>query len=260
MGENKKFHFSIFLDKGKKRLKDKFKILNKFSWMKYGVVIIISMLLGGALAFYQYGINDNKGDYQFLSSGNNEKEPAIILQEKDREKSYTLDKEELILPDEESRPEETNKRIEEEAIKVSASSSGQSLFNNMIKPVTGEIIIAWREPYKDRILEAWKFNSGIDIKANIGDKVKATSAGQIEEIIKDDYRGTTIIISHKQRIKTLYANLQSSNLEVGAKINQGAIIGEVGDGGLNSESGLHFEVIKVEDGIEKRVDPMKYIN
>jgi murein DD-endopeptidase MepM/ murein hydrolase activator NlpD len=255
-----KWPFSIILDKKKIKLKDKVKGLKSWKWI-YLVVIIFFMVLGGMYAFYQENYFSLTEEPHFERTSGQEKEARVeIIDVKEDLDNYKLDREEITIPSSLNNTEENS--VEQEdipAIKVIAKPTSIETFGSLIKPIDSNIILSWNEPYKDRVLDAWKFNSGVDFKAEIGTKIKAVQDGIVEEIIKDDYQGTTVIIKHNDTFKTLYGNLQNIYLEEGEKISTGQALGEVGDSGLSDESKLHFEVIKIEDGQEKRISPLQYL-
>jgi len=256
-----KWPFSIILDKKKIKLKDQIKGLKSWKWI-YLFVISFFMVLGGIYAVYQQNYFSLTEEPHFERTSSKEQDAKVqIIDADDNLDNYKLDREEITIPSTLNNAEDDNVDVEEDvpAIKVTAKPTNLKTFGSLIKPIDSDIILSWNEPYKDRVLDAWKFNSGVDFKAEIGTKIKAVQAGIVEEVIKDDYQGTTVVIKHNDNFKTLYGNLQNAYLEEGEKINTGQAVGEVGDSGLSDQSRLHFEVIKVEDGQEKRISPLQYL-
>lgn len=256
-----KWPFSVILDKKKSKLKDQIKGLKSWKWV-YLFVIIFFMVLGGIYAFYQQNYFSLTEEPHFERTSSSEKEKSVeIINTEDDLDNYKLNRQEIVIPSTLNQTKKSSVQSEEDvpAIKVTAKAANVKAFGNLIRPIDSEIILSWNEPYKDRVLDAWKFNGGVDFKAEIGTKIKAVQAGIVEDVIKDDYQGTTVIIKHNDTFKTLYGNLQSSYLEEGEKINTGQALGEVGDSGLTDESKLHFEVIKVEGGEENRISPLQYL-
>ena len=58
----------------------------------------------------------------------------------------------------------------------------------------------------------------------------------------DGAYGNRIIVRHDNGVKTMYAHLSSTSVNVGDKVTRGQRIGAVGTTG--NSSGPHFEVIK----------------
>nr|WP_282706927.1 M23 family metallopeptidase [Natroniella acetigena] len=125
---------------------------------------------------------------------------------------------------------------------------------NLIKPISGEVKNAWKW-YHDEVLEAWKFNAGVDIYAEQGLEVKAAQGGQVKDIIENDLYGTEVVIKHNQSYKTIYSNLEEV-VTLGEQIAQGQVIGKLVDDSFYPESRLKFKVIR--DGEE--VSPLEYID
>ncbi|WP_018248188.1 M23 family metallopeptidase [Orenia marismortui] len=249
-----KWPFSILLDRKKLKLKDSIK---SWKWMGYYIlVVVVFMIVGGSIAFYQYKNNINLEEPHFQRTNiNNTQESVKLIEDiKEANDNYKLNTTKISLPQQKEDVEDTP------AVKVSAKPAQSKSFSNLYRPVDGNIILSWHSPYKDKVLDAWKFNSGIDISAEIGTKVKAAAEGIVKEIIKDDYQGVTIIIEHSTNLQTLYSNLETNHVVEGEKVHKGQVVGEIGDSGLNDKSKLHFEVIKVDGEKQKRVSPLDYIN
>lgn len=132
------------------------------------------------------------------------------------------------------------------------------------KPVEGVLARAYTE---DTIycetLGTWRTKSGIDVKANIGEKVIAALDGVVEKVDNDNTElGKYIIINHQNGLKTVYSNLDENVVvKQGQKVTKGQQIGKVGKtaGNYSSEKygdHLHFEVLKDN----AKVDPTKYVS
>ena len=108
---------------------------------------------------------------------------------------------------------------------------------------------------KHPILNKIRAHNGVDYAAKRNTPIRSTGDGVIiHQGWKSGY-GRTIQIRHGGEITTLYAHLESYNkkLNEGSKVNQGTVIGYVGDSGLATAPHLHYE-FKVGD---KRTDPLK---
>jgi len=128
-------------------------------------------------------------------------------------------------------------------------------------PVSGEVEVyhSLDSLIFDRTMGDWRTHAGIDIRADLGETVLAITGGVVERIFHDDLLGMTVIISHGNGLRSLYANLMEHPLvEEGQWVSMGVPIGAVGATAL-SKSGvvhhLHLEVF--ENG--ERVDPLHFL-
>lgn len=131
----------------------------------------------------------------------------------------------------------------------------------MIMPVKGEVITEFA---KDKLiysktLEEWRGHSGIDIKANLGDKVIAVLDGKVSKVYEDSLWGKTIVIDHGDNLESKYSNLGTLEMvKEGIEVRQGDNISTIGKSAqieLLMEDHLHFEVIKDK----KTADPRSII-
>ncbi|MDR2480438.1 MAG: M23 family metallopeptidase [Treponema sp.] len=100
-------------------------------------------------------------------------------------------------------------------------------------------------------------HKGIDISTyRSGDPIVATADGQVVTIDYSDDFGIYVIIKHKHGYYTRYAHMLSSRARLGQRVQQGEVIGYIGNTGLSTGPHLHYEVHIGSDV----VDPYKYIN
>ncbi|MFO7819854.1 MAG: M23 family metallopeptidase [Halanaerobacter sp.] len=278
MSKKKEDKLPFSISGTKNKLRDKLKKLKKLGWKEYLAIVILFTLLGGVVAYYQkssqldslqHSSQDNELDERggalddvARSQINNTKSQSE--QETEIGKAVSTDeektdnaKEEPKENSEEKSEEEHKKETQEEAASLPQMSSESltSQFENLIRPLKGEIT-SHCEWYKDKTLDAWKYNPGVNIKGEIGAPIKSVAQGKVKKVLRDDYKGLTIIIEHNQIYSSLYSNLEEAKVEVGEKVNKKQVIAKLGDSGPGDESRLHFEIIKEE----KRVDPMNYFN
>lgn len=130
-----------------------------------------------------------------------------------------------------------------------------------IKPVDGEIIRGFAKDnliYSETLKE-WITHTGVDIKANKTEVVKAVADGTVKSIKNDPRYGITVVIEHSQGFVTTYANLLTAEfVVVGENVKQGQTIGTVGNTAtfeIADEEHLHFEITKDSES----VDPSLYI-
>ena len=93
------------------------------------------------------------------------------------------------------------------------------------------------------ILHQWRAHKGIDYAAPIGTHVKATADGTVESIGRQSGYGNFIMLKHQGGFSTSYAHLSSfaRGLRKGAKVQQGDVIGRVGQTGWATGPHLHYE-------------------
>ena len=105
------------------------------------------------------------------------------------------------------------------------------------------------------ILHKIKAHNGVDYAAKRNTPIMASGDGVISFLGRQSGYGKTIEIKHGGNIKTLYAHLEKfeSKLKVGTNVEQGDIIGYVGDSGQATGPHLHFEFWQGE----VRTDPVK---
>jgi len=95
-----------------------------------------------------------------------------------------------------------------------------------------------RDPFTRRA----KFHSGVDIKARWGDPVGASQAGVVQFAGWYHGYGNMIIVAHGGGVTTHYAHLSSFDVEAGARVERGTIIGRAGSTGRATSPHLHYEV------------------
>jgi murein DD-endopeptidase MepM/ murein hydrolase activator NlpD len=86
-------------------------------------------------------------------------------------------------------------------------------------------------------------NDGINIRANTGDPVRASAAGDV--VYAGDQVpgfGNLVLIKHADGWVTAYGHLSRVDVKMQQRVTQGQQIGQVGSTGGVAESQLHFEV------------------
>lgn len=96
------------------------------------------------------------------------------------------------------------------------------------------------------ILKRYRAHLGVDFAAPTGRRVNATADGKIIHKGRKGGYGKTIMIRHKNGLKSLYAHLSSYNskIKVGSYVKQGQYIGRVGSTGRSTGPHLHFGLYK----------------
>ena len=133
---------------------------------------------------------------------------------------------------------------------LSSSSSGSAAGSSsgFIWPVDGGHVTCGINGY-------WG-HTGMDIGANRGTVIRAAASGTVVKAVRQYYAyGIHVKISHGNGIYTLYAHMSQLAVSYGDYVQQGQIIGYVGQTGNAYGNHCHFEII-----INGRfMDPSKYI-
>ena len=100
-----------------------------------------------------------------------------------------------------------------------------------------------------------KLHKGIDFAAPKGTPIYAGGNGVIEYAGRNGGYGKYIRIRHNNNYKTAYAHLSSfkKGIQKGKRVNQGDVIGYVGNTGNSTGPHLHYEIIYKN----KQINPMK---
>ncbi|HLP87185.1 MAG TPA: M23 family metallopeptidase [Nostocaceae cyanobacterium] len=119
----------------------------------------------------------------------------------------------------------------------STSISGYPLAN----PATVGLGFGWQlNPITNEIF----FHSGIDLLAPTGTPVEAIAPGIVVFAKEQGSYGKVVIINHVGGMQSRYAQLDSIQVTLGQKINQGVVIGTIGTSGqpTTRQPHLHFEI------------------
>ncbi len=96
-------------------------------------------------------------------------------------------------------------------------------------------------------------NNAVDIANSCGTPVYASASGFVKDVRDDGTKSSTsnsgygsfVLINHKNNLETIYAHLSAVFVSAGAFVNQGDLIGAIGNtGSVDGYTGchLHFEV------------------
>jgi murein DD-endopeptidase MepM/ murein hydrolase activator NlpD len=92
------------------------------------------------------------------------------------------------------------------------------------------------------ILNSWKQHNGVDYGAPIGTPVRTVGDGVVEFAGWQNGYGNVIHVRHGNERSTVYAHLSRIDVAQGQRVDQGMIIGAVGQTGWATGPHLHFEV------------------
>jgi septal ring factor EnvC (AmiA/AmiB activator) len=132
--------------------------------------------------------------------------------------------------------------------------SFSSLKGLLNMPVKGKIVNLFG-PHKNKKLNVVNFQSGIEIKADRGEPIRAVFDGQILYATWFKGYGNMIIIDHGENYYTVYAHAEELFASKGDTIDKGDVVATVGDSGSMIGPSLHFEIR--HHG--KPVDPLEWI-
>ena len=90
-----------------------------------------------------------------------------------------------------------------------------------------------------------RFHNGIDLSNAPGTPIRAAMEGRVARVESQigNY-GKYIILVHPGGYQTLYAHLDSFSVSVGQWVNQGQIIGKLGNTGRSTGPHLHFSIFR----------------
>jgi murein DD-endopeptidase MepM/ murein hydrolase activator NlpD len=100
------------------------------------------------------------------------------------------------------------------------------------------------------------FHTGLDFVGQVGDPIYAAASGVVVYAGKLTVRGNATMIDHGWGIYTAYMHQSEILVNVGDRVEQGQLIGKVGNTGRAEGPHLHFEVL-VGD---VQVNPLEWLN
>lgn len=117
----------------------------------------------------------------------------------------------------------------------------QRLWKPCIWPVMGRISSSFGQRV-DPLTGEGEFHTGLDIAAPWGSPVRVTADGRVVFAGFMNGYGRTIIVYHGHGLRTLYAHLSHIAVIQGQQVQQGQVIGRLGDSGWTTGPNLHYEV------------------
>ena len=124
------------------------------------------------------------------------------------------------------------------------------------KPLPGNVEIT--SGYGTRIdpfLKQLALHTGIDLRADAGEPVRAVAAGKVTQAGYQGGYGLMVEIDHGNGLATRYAHLSTVEVAEGATLPAGTVIGRAGTTGRSTAPHLHYEVRR--DG--EPVDPQRFL-
>ena len=93
------------------------------------------------------------------------------------------------------------------------------------------------------IKKIWRAHKGVDYGARRGTPIMATGNGTVVVAGRKNGYGKTVVIRHGGKYETLYAHMNgfAKGIKSGVRVNQGDVIGYVGQTGMATGPHLHYE-------------------
>lgn len=164
------------------------------------------------------------------------------------------------LPDKKvSPPEAVLERIGRESEQISAARAELQKDDNLYAgidfewPLTGRISGVYGS---QRILngEPKRPHYGLDIAADTGTPIRAPAAGVVAFTHPDMYfNGTTVMLNHGLGLSSVYIHLSEVAVERGDRVDQGQLIGRVGQSGRATGPHLHWGMRWFDRHIDPRL-------
>lgn len=140
----------------------------------------------------------------------------------------------IIVPDGESHSTSATP-IKTSSASTGSTSTGGKYAGYFIRPAAGT---------KTQGLHG-KYRTGVDIASSYGSAIKAAAPGTVLIAKSSGYNGgygIYVVIQHANGLQTLYGHLSSINVTVGSRVEQGELIGKMGNSGNSTGTHLHFEI------------------
>jgi murein DD-endopeptidase MepM/ murein hydrolase activator NlpD len=107
----------------------------------------------------------------------------------------------------------------------------------------------------DPFVKGPAIHSGLDIRGDMGEPVRATAAGKVETAGWNGGYGNMVEIDHGNQFSTRYGHLSAIGVKVGQMVKVGDVIGRIGSTGRSTGPHLHYET-RIND---EAVDPQKFL-
>ena len=105
-------------------------------------------------------------------------------------------------------------------------------------------------------IDASTYHKGVDLAAPSGTPILAAGSGKVVTATYSSSAGNYIMISHGNRLYTVYMHCSRLAVSAGKQVTKGQVIGYVGSTGISTGAHLHFGVTK--NG--SYVNPLNYIS
>src|SRR5689334_17519302 len=124
------------------------------------------------------------------------------------------------------------------------------------KPVMGEVDMS--SPFgmrMDPFLGRPAIHTGIDLRGESGEPVRATATGHVTIAGREGGYGNLVEITHGNGLATRYGHLSEISVKLGQVVRIGEVVGRIGSTGRSTGPHLHYET-RVNG---EAVDPQKFL-
>ena len=124
------------------------------------------------------------------------------------------------------------------------------------KPVIGEVDMS--SPFgmrMDPFLGRPAVHTGIDLRGETGEPVRATASGHVTIAGREGGYGNLVEISHGNGLATRYGHLSVISVKLGQMVRIGEVVGRIGSTGRSTGPHLHYET-RING---EAVDPQKFL-
>jgi murein DD-endopeptidase MepM/ murein hydrolase activator NlpD len=98
-------------------------------------------------------------------------------------------------------------------------------------------------PRTDPVTGGADYHNGLDIAGDKGQPVYVTATGVVTQVGYQGAYGNLIVVDHGFGLETRYGHLSSFNVQKGAHVKRGEMIGRLGATGRTTGNHLHYEVM-----------------
>jgi murein DD-endopeptidase MepM/ murein hydrolase activator NlpD len=124
------------------------------------------------------------------------------------------------------------------------------------KPVIGEVDMS--SPFgmrMDPFLGRPAVHTGIDLRGETGEPVRATATGHVTIAGREGGYGNMVEINHGNGLATRYGHLSQISVKIGQVVRIGEVVGRIGSTGRSTGPHLHYET-RING---EAVDPQKFL-
>lgn len=109
---------------------------------------------------------------------------------------------------------------------------------------------------KSETMDDWRVHNAVDFKAQTGEEIKAIRSGAVLAIYHSSLWGTIIEIDHGAGVTARYCGLdEKCNVTVNDVVEQGQVIGKIGEIPVEKAEGPHLHLEITKDG--RITDPVE---
>ena len=122
----------------------------------------------------------------------------------------------------------------------------------IVKDYSGDAVVY------SNTMQDWRVHTGVDFGDSRGQSVLAIADGTVTDVQEDVLWGVVLTIDHGDGIVARYCGLEKgSTPEVDAEVEQGVVIGKLGEIPVESKDGPHLHLEIRKNGV--RIDPWKLL-